>query len=183
MLCQGQHENLLDSSTPLKVGTTTKYVWIMRNLPSHLLWHLKTKGLRKALQFMLSKLLRRIGLKKRSNPNRSTDKGPQPCDEILNLKPGELVQVKSEEEILTTLDENRKNNGLLWMAGMRRFCGKRFRVYKRLERILLECTEEYRQVKNTVLLEGVICDGKEFHGCDRSCFHFWREVWLRRVEE
>jgi hypothetical protein len=36
-------------------------------------------------------------------------------------------------------------------------------------------------MKNTVLLDGAICDG--WGGkCDRSCFFFWREAWLRRVE-
>ena len=69
------------------------------------------------------------------------------------------------------------------MCNMWKFCGKRFKVYKRLERILLESNGEYRTVKNTVLLEGVVCDGQEFYGCDRSCFHFWKEAWLRRVNE
>ena len=104
-------------------------------------------------------------------------------DEVLNLPPGELVEVKSEEEIRATLDEDGKCKGLHWMPEMRKFCGGRFRVLKRLERMLLESTEEYRKVKNTVLLEGVICDGQAHLDCDRSCFHFWREAWLRRVKK
>jgi len=132
---------------------------------------------------VLAKALKRIGVKKKDSPSRERGETQSSYDEVLNLQLGELVEVKSEEEILATLDENRKNKGLLWMAGMRRFCGKRFRVYKRLERILLESTEEYRELKNTVLLEGVMCDGKEFYGCDRSCFHYWREAWLSRVNE
>ena len=104
-------------------------------------------------------------------------------DRILNLQPGELVEVKSREEILATLDDNRKYKGMYWMCNMWKFCGKKFRVYKRLERILLESNGEYRNVKNTVLLEGVVCDGLEFYDCDRSCFHFWKEAWLRRVNE
>lgn len=48
---------------------------------------------------------------------------------------------------------------------------------------MLETNGELRKMKNTVLLEGAMCDGKAFSGCDRSCFHFWREVWLRRVPE
>jgi len=92
------------------------------------------------------------------------------------------VEVKSEAQILATLDKNGKYKGLYWMCNMRKFCGKRYRVYKRLERMLLECTGEYRKIKNTVLLEEVFCDGEEWYGCDRTCFHFWREVWLKRVE-
>jgi hypothetical protein len=104
-------------------------------------------------------------------------------EEVLDLQPGELVQVKSEEEILATLDPQGRQRGLSWMPNMGKFCGKRFRVFKRLDRFVLESTGEFREIKNTVLLEGVLCDGDGFYGCTRSCFHFWREVWLRRVEE
>jgi len=65
---------------------------------------------------------------------------------------------------------------------MRKYCGKRFRVYKRLEKIILETTGELRTVRTpTVLLEEVFCDGEAHGGCDRSCFCFWREAWLKRV--
>jgi hypothetical protein len=103
--------------------------------------------------------------------------------EALGLRPGELVEVKSIDHILSTLGPDRKHKGLLWMTGMRKFCGKRYRVLKRIENILLETNGESRKMKNTVILEGVMCDGTEFGGCDRSCFHFWREVWLKRIEE
>jgi hypothetical protein len=33
------------------------------------------------------------------------------------------------------------------------------------------------------LLEGTVCDGSAHEGCDATCQHMWREVWLRRVEE
>ncbi len=103
-------------------------------------------------------------------------------NEILNLQPGEWVEVLSEDEIKATLDEQGKYRGLRFMPEMRRFCGKRFRVFKQVKRILLESNGEMRQVKlPTVYLEGAYCDG-EFHGgCDRSCFVLWREGWLRRV--
>ena len=103
--------------------------------------------------------------------------------ESLALHPGELVEVKPVEIILVTLDCNRRHKGLRWMTGMRKFCGGRYRVYKRVDMIMLETGGELRRMKDTVLLEGVVCDGKEFGGCDRSCFHFWREAWLRRVPQ
>lgn len=84
---------------------------------------------------------------------------------------------------MVTLNGDRRNKGLRWMTGMRKHCGKQYRVLKRLETIMLEDSGELRKMKNTVLLEGVMCDGKDFGKCDRSCFHFWREVWLRRVIE
>jgi len=108
-----------------------------------------------------------------------------PCNvekESLGLKPGEWVEVKSEKEIFATLDQHGKLRGLAFNREMAKFCGKRFRVYKRLEKIILESTGELRRIRTpTVMLEGVFCDGEAHDKCDRSCFCFWREAWLRRV--
>jgi hypothetical protein len=101
--------------------------------------------------------------------------------EELGLQPGEWVRVKSEQEIIATLDNCSQNKGLAWMPIMSLYCGKKLRVYKRVDKIVLESTGEIRKLKNTVLLEGGICDG--IYGCDRSCFHFWREAWLDRIED
>jgi hypothetical protein len=91
-----------------------------------------------------------------------------------------MVEVKSEQEIRQTLDEYGRHRGLLWMPGMARFCGKQYRVRKRVERIMLESTGQLRKIRNTVLLDGVMCE--DLYGCDRSCFHYWREAWLRRAQ-
>ena len=129
----------------------------------------------------MSYIIRKLLGKKRNDSGAGFDKiGIQ---EVLNLQPGEWIKVRSEEEILATLDENRRYKGLLWMAGMNKHCGKRYCVFKRLDIMLLESTKEYRKVKNTVLLEGAMCDGKAFNGCGRSCFYFWREAWLQRIDE
>ena len=102
----------------------------------------------------------------------------------LGLEPGEWVEVRSAEEILATLDGNGKFKGLRFTPEMMKFCGMKFKVYKRLDRIVLEATGELREIKTpTVLLENVFCDGKAHGGCDRSCFCFWREAWLRRARQ
>jgi hypothetical protein len=99
-----------------------------------------------------------------------------------SLLPGDLVEVRSAGEIFATLDGQEKLRGLRFTPEMEEFCGKRFRVYKRLYKIILEATGELRSIKTpTVLLEGVFCDGKAHGGCDRSCFCFWREAWLKKV--
>jgi hypothetical protein len=103
-------------------------------------------------------------------------------DEVLRLTLGELVEVKSLEEIRATLDARGKNRGLLFTDDMRGFAGKQFRVFKRVESIFLEESKQRRTLKNTVLLDAVYCPGITFR-CDRSCFLFWKEVWLRRVPE
>lgn len=105
-----------------------------------------------------------------------------PAEEALQLQPGELVEVKSHAEIIKTLDPNGRHRGLLFMADMAQYCGRRMKVQKPVHRLLMEDSGEVRRMRNTVLLEGSMCDGLSV-GCDRSCFHFWREIWLRRVED
>ena len=149
----------------------------------HLCWHLQDKGLVGVLKYSFTKFMRVFSADSGGSTGGKLKVGQSCDDEVLDLQPGEWVEVKSEKEILATLDEKGTYKGLRWMINMRKFCGKRYRVYKRLEKMILESSGEYRQVKNTVLLEGVTCDGEEWFGCDRSCYHFWREVWLRRVED
>jgi hypothetical protein len=104
------------------------------------------------------------------------------ASEALGLKAGDLIEVRSAKEIVATLDEHGKLKGLGFTAEMMKFCGRRFRVYKRLDKIILEATGELRKIKSpTVLLEGVFCDGSAHGGCDRSCLCFWREAWLKQV--
>jgi hypothetical protein len=101
--------------------------------------------------------------------------------EVLTLQPGEVVEVKSEDEIRRTLDAVGKNRGLGFMPEMWDYCGQRGRVFKRVEKICLEnIPRTVRKMKNTVILEGAVCKGSGI-GCDRACFYFWRECWLKRV--
>jgi hypothetical protein len=109
---------------------------------------------------------------------------PQEIDETLNLQAGEWVQVRSIDEISLTLDKNQKYKGLYFMPEMEKFCGGKYRVFKRAEIIKLESTGEVRKLKSpSIFLEGVYCNGERHEGCDRACFHFWREAWLKRIPE
>src|SRR5947207_12775611 len=54
----------------------------------------------------------------------------------LNLQPGELVRVKPLEEILRTLNKERKNRGMAWDAELVPYCGGTFGVLKRVTKIL-----------------------------------------------
>ena len=124
-------------------------------------------------------LIGRRTQKKRAGPAATRPFSPE---ETLGLEAGEWVEVKSAEEIHATLDARRKNRGLLFTDEMTPFIGKRFRVHKRVESIFLEESKQRRTIKNTVLLESSYCHGRNFN-CDRSCFLFWKEIWLRRVSE
>jgi len=109
--------------------------------------------------------------------------GKPPADaRVLNLEPGEWVEVRPAKEIQATLDARGRLRGLIFMAEMHQFCGRRFRVFKKVKTIVLETNQEMRKIGSpTVFLDGVWCDGSCHGGCDRACFCFWREEWLRRV--
>jgi hypothetical protein len=113
-------------------------------------------------------------------------KGKRTPTETLDLQPGELVEVKSYEEIRQTLDEHAKNRGMRFDVEMKPYCGQRLRVTKRVEQILDEQTGELVRMKvPSVLLEGGVCQSRFSHNrmfCPRQLPGFWREIWLRRVE-
>lgn len=119
-------------------------------------------------------------VKRRTRPKKAIVQRPLSGEEVLNLQPGEWVEVKSAEEIAATLDARGKNRGLLFTEDMKPYVGKRFQVFKRVETIFLEESKQRRTLKNTVLLTSVYCPGTTFN-CDRSCFLFWKEVWLKRA--
>jgi hypothetical protein len=97
--------------------------------------------------------------------------------------PGVLVEVRSWPEILSTLDDTGMLEGLPFMPEMARFCGKRFKVSKRIERTCEEAEGGMRRIRNTVFLDALRCDGTAHGGCQKGCFIFWKERWLRRIDQ
>jgi len=96
--------------------------------------------------------------------------------------PGDLVEVRSEAEILSTLDEKGRLENLPFMPEMLKFSGQRLRISRRA---LKTCVDDgdIRQLDRTVLLEEVRCDGSSHAGCGRACLIFWKEAWLKPVGE
>ena len=89
-----------------------------------------------------------------------------------------------EEEIFATLDENDKTQGLRFDGEMLKYCGRRARVLRRIEKIIDEKTGRMLKIKrDTVILDGVICTGDYHRSCPRAIYPYWREAWLRRVED
>jgi hypothetical protein len=105
----------------------------------------------------------------------------------LQLKAGDIVEVRSAEEIAPTVDENGKTRGLWFDWEMLPYCGRRFRVQDRVERIIDEGTGEMIEIgSDCLILEGVVCSGECSPGhwlCPREIYPYWREAWLRRVED
>jgi hypothetical protein len=104
-------------------------------------------------------------------------------DYALNLYAGEVVEVRSQSEILQTLDENGRLDALPFMPEMLKYQGKRFKIFKRADKTCdtIEKTG-CRRMENAVHLEGVRCDGAAHGGCEAGCLLFWKEAWLKRVE-
>jgi hypothetical protein len=102
--------------------------------------------------------------------------------ESLDLQPGESVEVKPIRNIRDTLNDKACNRGLRFFRNMGGLCGSRSRVRNRLDKIIVDGTGEMRQLRNTVYLEGSMCDCVHvaFGGCPRNEFAYWREIWLRR---
>ena len=104
---------------------------------------------------------------------------------VLNLRPGEFVQVKTKEEILATLDIHNKNRGLSFDVEMVPYRGKTYRVLRRVEKIIDEKTGRMLKLPNNcVILDGVFCRGCFSENrlfCPRSIYPYWHEIWLRRV--
>jgi len=167
--CQGRHEDLVAWTE------ATRYP----DRAYKFFWQVRTRGLREAFGIARTRVRRFLADRRNGAKAKGTTRRAYSSAEVLNLQPGELVRIKSESEIRETLDSCGKSRGLAWIPVMNKYCGRECRVLKRVEKIILESTGEIRKAKNTVLLEGVICEG--LYGCDRSCFPFWREVWLERV--
>jgi hypothetical protein len=111
----------------------------------------------------------------------SLEKTPK---ELLELQADELVEVKSKEEILATLDRKGCNRGLSFDREMLQYCGRRARVLRRVEHIIDEKTGKMLDFGgDCIILDGVICAGDYNQYCPRHIYPYWREIWLRRVED
>jgi hypothetical protein len=101
----------------------------------------------------------------------------------LNLRVGELVQVRSEEEILATLDDNGELDSLPFMPEMLQYCGDQFTVYKVAHKLCDTMTATgMRRMRDAVHLAGVRCDGQAHGGCQTACLIYWKEAWLQRAD-
>lgn len=101
------------------------------------------------------------------------------------LKAGDVVKIRSKEEILKTLDEKYTMGGCGFMREMWQYCGSQHKVLKKVEYFFDERNSRYLKAHNIVLLEGLYCSGnlsKSMPNCDRMCFFFWREEWLKKID-
>jgi hypothetical protein len=100
------------------------------------------------------------------------------------LRPGDVVEVKSAAEILATLDGEGAIGGMPFMPEMVRHAGRRFTVKHRVDKICdTVAATGSRRMNDTVYLDDLRCDGSAHGGCQAGCRIYWKEAWLRRVED
>lgn len=104
---------------------------------------------------------------------------------LSRFRTGDLVEVRSQREVLDTLDERGCVDGMPFMPEMLRYCGQRFRVsavaHKTCETAYK--THAMRRLEATVHLSGLRCDGSAHGGCQAACSLFWKDQWLKPVDE
>ena len=100
----------------------------------------------------------------------------------MKLRAGDIVKVRSFEEITSTLGDNITMAGLPFQPEMQKYCGGTFRVLRPVKKLIIEnANTGLRGIRNTVLLDGINCDGQYHHNCTRYCFFLWKEAWLKRA--
>src|SRR5437667_11237734 len=104
------------------------------------------------------------------------------------LRPGDFVEVKAPTEILQTFEAEGTLDHVPFMPEMVEFCGRRFQVSRRVVKTCYYTkagSSGMRKFRtdDVVLLDGLRCYGAEHDGCQKECMIFWREAWLRKVED
>ena len=100
----------------------------------------------------------------------------------MTMRANEWVEVRSKQEILQTLDENGRLDGMPFMPQMFQYCGRRFSVYKSAHKTCDPAhTINSRQVANAVHLN-LRCDGQAYGGCQAGCRLFWKAAWLKSID-
>lgn len=102
--------------------------------------------------------------------------------EVTMFKAGDVVEVRSREEILATLDAAGCLERMPFMPEMLRYCGKQFRVSAVAHKT---CDTAYktwgRSLNAAVHLEELRCDGSSHGGCQATCLLFWKTAWVKPV--
>lgn len=100
-----------------------------------------------------------------------------------DLRVGDWVEVRSEREILESLDEFGQYEHVPFMPQMVSCSGKRFRVSKRAHKLCDTVNGTgARALKDAVFLDDLRCDGVAYGGCEMGCLLLWKDVWLKRVD-
>jgi hypothetical protein len=101
----------------------------------------------------------------------------------IGLSVGDLVEVRSREEIQRTLDNNSKNRGLWFDREMLSHCGRRYKVLGIVDRIIDERTGVMLKMASPcVVLDGAYATGEWLRFNPQNEYIYWHEIWLRPID-
>lgn len=97
---------------------------------------------------------------------------------------GDVVEIRSLDDIVQTLDASGCFDALPFMPEMAQLCGQRARVYRCVDKIYdYGRSNTLKRLEDAVLLAGLRCDGSAHDGCQASCYLLWKRSWLRPVAD
>ncbi|MBS1841135.1 MAG: hypothetical protein JSS69_03750 [Acidobacteria bacterium] len=101
-------------------------------------------------------------------------------EKSVKFKVGDWVEVRTQEEILLTLDAKGQLDGMPFMPEMFKFCGQKFPVYKSGHK---SCDPDLfsRRIKDSVHVQAR-CDGSAHGGCQAGCLLTWKTAWLKPAQ-
>ena len=104
-----------------------------------------------------------------------------------DLRVGQRVRVRSREDILQSLDEGARIDGLPFMPEMLKFAGQELTVdavtHRTCDTVKTTGTSgTTRGMAGAVHLTGARCDGSAHGGCQARCLLYWKEDWLESVK-
>jgi hypothetical protein len=106
--------------------------------------------------------------------------------EPMELRPGDLVRIRSKREIGATLNSDGRHRGLWFDREMLPYCGDTVRVKAKVERFIDEGTGRLVEFSSDgYILENVYCRAEQSENrwfCPRAIHSWWRGCWLERVD-
>jgi hypothetical protein len=94
---------------------------------------------------------------------------------------GDWIEVRSEDEVLATLDKDGRLEGLPFMPEMLAFCGRRVRIASSAHKTCGPAQGHYIALQTTDLVHlGFRCNGAAHGGCQNGCQIFWHRAWLKQ---
>lgn len=94
--------------------------------------------------------------------------------------------MRSLDEIRSTITKQNINRGMRFDPELAQFCGRRFKVVRRVERLIDERTGRMLTMKSPcIVLGGAACSADYSNRrlfCPREIYSYFREIWLRRID-
>ncbi len=100
---------------------------------------------------------------------------------VVDLAPGEVVEIRGKAEIMPTLNLENRNRNMHFDSEMVPYCGTRARVNRHVRRIIDESTGKMIKLSDCVVLDNVACPGIYHRFCQRNIDIYWRSAWLRQL--